>query len=155
MTKSTKTIIIAAAITMLAAFPANSASIEEFQTEEYYGSGGLDLINASEAYSKGYTGKGITIGINDHPVNFEHESFADKTGSKYIGSLELNGIDWNEYFHGTHVAGIAVGSKNDKVMHGVAFDAEIVNTSFMGAKDRDFSKYDSYSQVKIINNSWN
>ena len=40
MTKSTKTIIIAAALTMLAAFPANSASIEEFQTEEdLYGKG--------------------------------------------------------------------------------------------------------------------
>ena len=86
MIKSTKTIIIAAALTMLASFPADSASIEEFQTEEYYGSGGLDLINAAEAYSKGYTGKGVTIGINDPPVNLEHESFADKTGSKYVGS---------------------------------------------------------------------
>lgn len=71
MTKSTKAITIAATLTMLATFPANSASIEEFQTEEYYGSGGLDLINAAEAYSKGYTGKGITIGINDTPVNFQ------------------------------------------------------------------------------------
>ena len=46
-----KTIIVAAAISLLASFPANSASIEEFQTKEYYGSGGLDLINAAEAYS--------------------------------------------------------------------------------------------------------
>ena len=61
MTKSTKSIIIAVALTMLASFPANSASIEEFQTEEYYGNVGLDLINAADAYSKGYTGKGITI----------------------------------------------------------------------------------------------
>ncbi|MBR4328772.1 MAG: hypothetical protein IKP71_02875, partial [Candidatus Riflebacteria bacterium] len=68
-----------------ASFPANSASIEEFQKEEYYGSGGLDLINAAEAYSKGYTGKGVTIGINDLPVNLEHESFSSKTGSKDIG----------------------------------------------------------------------
>ena len=140
---------------MLAAFPANSASIEEFQTEEYYGSGGLDIINAAEAYSKGYTGKGVTIGINDSPVNFEHESFSDKTGSKYIGSQELNGIDWKENDHGTHVGGIAAGAKNGKDMHGVAFNAEIVNTSFLAAEDDDFSKYDSFSQVKIINNSWN
>ena len=46
-----KTIIVAAAISLLASFPANSASIEEFQTKEYYGSGGLDLINAAEEYS--------------------------------------------------------------------------------------------------------
>ena len=61
MRVSTKTIIIAAAVSLLAAFPLYSASIEEFQTEEYYGNVGLDLINAADAYSKGYTGKGITI----------------------------------------------------------------------------------------------
>ena len=137
MTKSTKTIIIAAALTILVAFPANSASIEDFQTEEYYASN-LDLINAAEAYSKGYTGKGVTIGINDNPVNLDHESFSSKTDSKYIGSLELNGIDWNEFFHGTHIGGIAVGAKNGKAMHGVAFDADILNTyngnSFWGKK---------------------
>ena len=153
MTKSTKTIIIAAALTMLATFPADSASIEEFKTKEYYGSGGLDLINAAEAYAKGYTGKGITIGINDHPVNLEHESFADKTGSKYVGSLNLDGIDWNTYFHGNPMAGIAAGSKNDKVMHGVAFDADIISTSWIG-NNFDFPKYDSYPEIKIINNSW-
>jgi autotransporter-associated beta strand protein len=152
MTKSTKTIIIAAALTMLATFPANSASIEEFQTEEYYASN-LDLINAAEAYAKGYTGKGITIGINDFPVNLEHESFADKTGSKYIGSLNLEGIDWKENSHGTHVSGIAVGSKNGKGMHGVAFDADLVSTYFL-CESHDFPKFDSYSEIKTINNSW-
>ena len=65
---TTRTIIIAAAVSLLASFPLYSASIEEFQTEEYYGSGGLSLINAAEAYAKGYTGKGITIGINDLPA---------------------------------------------------------------------------------------
>ncbi len=155
MTKSTRAILIAAAVSLLASSPLYSASIEEFQTEEYYGSGGLDLINAAEAYSKGYTGKGVTIGINDHPVNLEHESFADKTGSKYIGSMNLEGINWNEYNHGSHVGGIAAGSKNGKGMHGVAFDAEIVSTYYLWDDDHDFSKYDSSSQIKSINNSWN
>ncbi|MBP5468056.1 MAG: S8 family serine peptidase [Candidatus Riflebacteria bacterium] len=147
-----KTIIIAAALTMLASFPANCTSIEEFQTEEYYASN-LDLINAAEAYAKGYTGKGVTIGINDTPVNIEHESFADKTGSKYIGSFELNGIDWKTNSHGSHVGGIAAGSKNDKYMHGVAFDADIVSVYFLG-ENNDFPKFDSYAEVKCVNNSW-
>ena len=153
MRESVKTIIIAAALTMLASFPANSASIEEFQTEEYYGNGGLDLINAAEAYSKGYTGKGITIGINDEPVNLEHDSFSGKTGSKYIGSLDLSGIDWKSNNHGSHVGGIAAGSKNRKGMHGVAFEADVIST-YTKAEDLGFSKYDSYSEVKAINNSW-
>ena len=37
--------------------------------------------------------------------------------------MNLEGINWNEYSHGSHVGGIAAGSKNGKVMHGVAFDA--------------------------------
>ena len=160
MTKAIKTILIAAAISLLASFPLYSASIEEFQTEEYYGSGGLDLVNAAEAYAKGYTGKGITIGINDHPINFEHECFVDKTGSKFVGSLNLEGIDWKEYYHGSHIAGIAAGSKNGKTMHGVAFDADVFNSNFsydigfVYCEDLGFSTFSSYSQIKTINNSW-
>ena len=154
ITKSTKAIIIAAALSLLASFPAKSADIEEFQTKEYYGSNGLDLINAAEAYSKGYTGKDITIGINDEPVNLEHSKFELKTGSKYIGSLSLNGIDWKKNDHGTHVAGIAAAAKTDFFMHGVAFDADFISTNAL-SDDSDFSKYNSYSQIKVINNSWN
>ncbi len=153
MTKSTKAIIIAVAISLLASLPANSADIEEFQTKEYYGSNGLDLINAAEAYSKGYTGKDITIGINDQPVNLEHSKFGLKTGSKYIGSLSLNGIDWKKNDHGTHVAGIAAAAKTDYLMYGVAFDADFISTYAL-SDDSDFSKYNSYSQIKVINNSW-
>ena len=147
MTKSTKTILVAAAVSLLASFPLYSASIEEFQTEEYYGSGGLDLINAAEAYAKGYTGEGITIGINDYPVNLEHESFVDKKGSKYVGSFILEGIEWNEWFHGTARGSIAAGSKNDKGMHGVAFDADIISTSYF-VESYDFHKYDTYPEIK-------
>ena len=154
ITRSTKTIIIAAALSLLASFPANSADIEDFQTSDYYGSGGLDLINAAEAYSKGYTGKDITLGINDDPVNLEHLSFSDKTGSKYIGSLSLNGIDWDKYEHGTHVGGIAAGSKNNSIMHGVAFDANLISTSNEYSDTADFFKYSQYPEIKVINNSW-
>ena len=78
---------------------------------------------------------------------------SDKTGSKYIGSMDLNGIDWNVFSHGNHVGGIAAGSKNGKVMHGVAFEADVIST-YRKAEDFDFSKYDSHSEIKAINNSW-
>ena len=151
--KSIKTIIIASALSLLSSFIAYSADIKDFQTDEYYASNGLDIINAAEAYSKGYTGKGITIGVNDQPTNLEHESFSNKTGSEYAGTFELKGINWEEYDHGTHVAGIAAGAKNGKGMHGVAFDADIIST-YAFANDADFSKYSTYPQVKSINNSW-
>jgi autotransporter-associated beta strand protein len=153
MTESTKAILIAAALSLLASFPANSADIKEFQTKEYYSSNGLDIINAAEAYSKGFTGKDITIGINDQPVNLEHNDFELKTGSKYIGSLSLEGIDWVKKDHGTHVAGIAAAAKNDFLMHGVAFDADFISTNAF-SNDSDFPKYNAYSDIKAINNSW-
>ena len=148
MTKSTKAIIIAAAVSLLASFPTYSADIEEFQTREYYGSNGLDIINAAKSYSQGYTGEGLTIGINDEPVNLEHLSFSDKTSSKYIGSLSLNGIDWKNSNHGTHVSGIAVGSKNNYIMHGVAFDANLISTSYEHSDTSEFYKYSQYSDIK-------
>ncbi len=148
-----KTIVMAAALSLLSSFSAYSEEIEEFQTEEYYGSGGLDLINAAEAYSKGYTGKGVTIGVNDQAVNFEHNSFSSKTSSKYIGSFDLKQINWEKDNHGTHVGGIAVGTKNGNTMHGVAFDADIMSTTYAYSDTADFYKYSSFSDIKTINNS--
>ena len=60
---------------------ARAADPSEFETEEYFKSTGLDIINASTAYSKGYTGKGITVGCSDDPVNFTSPEFNTKRNS--------------------------------------------------------------------------
>ena len=60
---------------------ARAADPSDFETEEYFKSNGLDLINASTAYSKGYTGQGVTIGISDDPVNFASPEFDTKQHS--------------------------------------------------------------------------
>lgn len=49
---------------------ARAAAPSDFETEEYFKSNSLAIINASTAYSKGYTGQGVTVGISDLPVNF-------------------------------------------------------------------------------------
>ena len=51
---------------------ADAASAEDFRDAEYFGSDGLDLVNAADAYAKGFTGKGVTIGVLDQPINFLH-----------------------------------------------------------------------------------
>ena len=51
---------------------ADAASADDFRDVEYFGSEGLDLVNAADAYAKGFTGKGITIGVLDQPINFLH-----------------------------------------------------------------------------------
>ena len=58
--------------------------------------------------------------------------------------------------HGTHVAGIIAGNKNDSGMHGVAFEnAQIVAVSWDLLKDISGTvKTLSDNGVKVFNNSW-
>ena len=155
---------------------ARAAEPSDFETEEYFKSTGLGIINASAAYSRGYTGKGITVGISDEPVNFTSPEFSTKQNSyvadgfypPYIdeNETEHNVTDsdyWQFMNHGTHVAGIAAASQNGLGMHGVAFDAEVRSSVF-------FEKYtledggDMWSgwpkaflddpNIKIVNCSW-
>ena len=72
---------------------AAAQSAADFQDEEYYKSTGLDLINAAEAYTAGYTGRGITLGISDTPVNFLNPEFSLKKNSKILNcKCKLNKI---------------------------------------------------------------
>lgn len=148
----------------------DAASANDFRDAEYFGSDGLDLVNAAEAYAKGFTGKGITIGVLDQPINFLHPKFSSKTASAAIREARMKdgalGVyDWKNIFHGTHVAGIAAGSRNGQIMHGVAFDADIFGASFKdnysgeGGEDSSmnldpFAPYFNRAEVKVINNSW-
>ncbi|MBP3688167.1 MAG: S8 family serine peptidase [Alphaproteobacteria bacterium] len=58
--------------------------------------------------------------------------------------------------HGTHVAGIIAGNKNDEGMHGVAFEnAEIYAGSWdLIQKLTDMTKYMLNNGVSVFNNSW-
>ena len=63
--------------------------------------------------------------------------------------------------HGTHVAGIIAGSKNDTGMHGVAYDAKVVAVQrpFGMAQAHDEDLIEAYKTVVdngavVVNNSW-
>ena len=151
-------------------FGSQVVDAENFRDAEYFGSDGLDLINAAAAYEKFFTGKGIFIGVLDQPVNFLHPKFTAKSFSAIIRDSQMHdgatGVyDWQAVFHGTHVAGIAAGSRDGKVMHGTAFDAEILNAPFNTDYtveenqreteiDDPFTPYLTHGEIKIINNSW-
>ena len=151
---------------------ARAAAPSDFETEEYFKSNGLAIINASTAYSKGYTGQGVTIGISDNPVNFASPEFDTKQHSYQADSFYPPYIDENEtehnvtdsdYWqfmdHGTHVAGIAAASRNGQGMHGVAFDGELVGSAWYDSKywDRAYARLDwadaflDNPDIKIVN----
>ncbi|MDC9621819.1 autotransporter outer membrane beta-barrel domain-containing protein [Xenorhabdus sp. XENO-7] len=121
-----------------------------WRTSEFRADWGLGAIHAEEAYARGYTGKGIKLGIFDQPVYAKHPEFMSpdkvitlvtsgireytdpyikvKKGDKFdydgtptIGSSGKLGA------HGTHVGGTAAGIRDGEKMHGVAYNAQIIS----------------------------
>lgn len=153
------------------------AAEADWQTVEYFSSRGLDIVNAAAAYDRGFTGKGIRLGVCDQPTNFRHPDFSGKSGSSMLNEAEfyyssdpsvlytLEDFGWAYLTHGTHVAGIAAADRNGVGMHGVAFDADVLgavygeyineNGGFRVAPGYStFEPYLSLKDVKVINNSW-
>ena len=136
---------------------AYAATAADFEDTEYKNSTGLATINAATAYALGYTGKGITLGEVDTGVLLTHPELAGKT----ISEVYTDGyvVDWNEQYHGTHVAGIMAADRNGKGMEGVAFDANLAAVGVLftdpEATATAMASLEQRNDVKIINNSWN
>lgn len=179
--KTNKKLLSLIVLSLLLTKPYNvfAADADSFRTDEYYGmdadpisaqankNGALDIINAAAAYAQGCTGKGVTVGVADVGiVNFSHPEFSGKTGSGVVfDGLESTEVPltWENVYHPTPVASIAVADKNGFGMHGVAYDADVASSSVMGhyygggGFESSNSFYDNYltnPDIKIINNSW-
>ncbi|WP_369324918.1 autotransporter outer membrane beta-barrel domain-containing protein [Serratia marcescens] len=161
-----------------------------WRSSEFNAEWGLGAIHADQAYAAGYTGKGIKLGIFDQPVYARHPEFA---GENKVINLVTKGIreytdpyipvkkgddfrydgtpsvdsDGTLGSHGTHVGGIAAGSRDGGAMHGVAFNAQIISAENgdPGPEDgiilgNDGAVYQAgwdalvASGARIINNSW-
>ena len=107
----------------------------------------LNMINAPEAWSAGFTGAGVVVAVIDTGVDFNHPEFASRIWSN-AGEIAGNGLDddGNGYIddirgwdfvdydntpldgngHGTHVAGTIAGANDGVGVTGVAFDATIM-----------------------------
>lgn len=114
---------------------------------EYSSQWGLAAINASSAYARGATGKGIVIGITDSGLDTTHDEIASSRVS-----LESN-LSYSNYTpntrqkrHGTMVASVAAGTlaeDDDSPMHGVAFDSTVLFTAIQLAEpDEDYDPVD-------------
>ena len=100
-----------------------------YETNEYnednngFGGGSYNYVNASSAYSKGWTGKGSIVAVADTGYDTDHSEFEGKivATKDYYG----NGIQDNQG-HGSHVLGTIVAKKDGSGIHGVAFDAKAI-----------------------------
>lgn len=127
------------------------------------------LIGADDIWSQGYTGSGWYVGVLDTGVLTSHEMFNDTDISEACfvssgysstrlcpnGSTEMIGTGAaapyeskpSGYYHGTHVAGIAVGDNPDHSVRGVAPDGGLIAINVfteyyggLGAFDSDIIK---------------
>ena len=110
-----------------------------------WGSYGVNIINAPQAWAKGYDGQGCYVAVLDTGVRTSHEVFTGKniveacfgTNIQDVssslcpgGAPEAEGpgsaVPPDRFGHGTHVSGIAVGNPPDGDFKGVAPRADLI-----------------------------
>lgn len=94
-----------------------------YNTTEYNRSNGAVQAQALSAYQAGATGAGITIGVVDSGVMPSETELAGKLSPLSADVAGTRGSPSAEDWHGTAVATVALGNKDDSYVHGVAFGA--------------------------------
>jgi hypothetical protein len=117
-----------------------------YRSSEYNNQAGLEQIKAAQAYAalekngQAIAGEGITIAIIDTGVQTNHSEIVGRYLSS--GSYDYVNSDSNPYDdngHGTFVASIAAGNKNNSGIHGVAFNSNIIAEKILDASGSTFS----------------
>ncbi len=96
-----------------------------FNTAEVRRSDGVNFHGAITAYQAGATGQDILAGVIDDGIDEDSPEFAGRISSlsaDVAGSRGING----EGSHGTNVAQILLGAKNDSGTMGIAFNANLL-----------------------------
>jgi len=108
-----------------------SSVVADHKTTEYTNSNGHSMINAANAYARGWTGEGAVLGVidtwqdTDHPeLDGKYEWYKDYT--RYDSTVSDGG---NTQYHGTHVASIIAGKKDGTGTHGVAYNSTLVGAN--------------------------
>jgi hypothetical protein len=156
-------------------------SATDFRTSEYTAQPGLAAVRADTLYFNGHyrwymgeashpaagSGIGVKIAVGDTGINAPEAGSGsaiaiDAAASyDYIAGRAGSGAD--EFGHGTHVAGIIAAPRNGAGMHGLAYNATIVNFKLGDASGlitaTDAQRADMMARAAnagalILNNSW-
>lgn len=98
---------------------------------------GIEKINALKVQEKGFTSKGIKIGIIDSGIDYTHDDLVVCGGTSFV---EGNTDYMDDYGHGTAVAGIIGATNNHIGVAGIAPDSELFSIKVLDSKgDGDIS----------------
>ena len=101
------------------------ASSVNYDTAEYRRSNAAAQAQALAAYNRGATGSGVLVGIIDSGVDANSAEFTGRISplsGDYAGSRGIQ----DEGGHGTAVANVLLGGKNEIGIHGIAFNATLL-----------------------------
>lgn len=156
-------------------------SAADFQTPEYQAQQGLAAVKAATMYYNGEyrwftgaaadaaagTGIGVKIAVADTGINAREatsgSSIAIDTAASYDYVNNRPGSSADDFGHGTHVAGIIAAPKNDTGMHGLAYNATLINfkvgdstgaVNLTDAQFADMLQRAANAGAMIVNNSW-
>lgn len=110
-----------------AATPATTSSLAvNFDTAEYRRSNAGAQAQAIAAYSTGATGAGVLVGVIDSGVDATSAEFTGRISPLSADFAGTRGIQ-DEGGHGTAVANVLLGARNDTGVHGIAFNATLLS----------------------------
>lgn len=153
MTRTIATVALATAFAACA-LPAAAQSVEGNQWA-------LRLIDAQAAYDRGYTGRGVLVGILDSGLDVTHGEFLGR-----IAPYSFNGdgggpITGDPDGHGTHVAGIIGAARDGRGTHGVAYESTLMTLGLGGEGmieldgiAAEATRLGLANGARIFNNSW-
>lgn len=96
-----------------------------FRTAEYNRATGLELSNVIPAYQSGSNGQGVTAAVIDSGVNPNSAEFTGRISPASQDVAASRGMG-DDSGHGSAVADVLLGAKNDFAVHGVAYAATLL-----------------------------
>ncbi|WP_251644074.1 S8 family peptidase [Sphingopyxis alaskensis] len=99
--------------------------VGNFDTAEVRRSDGVNFHGAITAYQAGASGQGVLAGVIDDGIDVDSPEFAGRISPLSADLAGSRGID-GEGSHGTNVAQVLLGAKNDAGTMGIAFNAGLL-----------------------------
>lgn len=116
---------------------------EQLPLSEQQATLGTELINAHSAYSRNLTGQGVIIGYYEHAIDKSYPELAGKIIDNRYDEIEPGA--YNNVLatleevteHATELATVAVGKRDDRGVHGIAYGSRL---EFVALQNAEFNR---------------